>query len=466
MQLQEAIKSRLESDFKIFDREGKRVPTEMARKEYAQIKSYLNEKSPRYVAIKLEKDYAYLLSILACMELGIPFVPMKHDYPEDRVLQIKEDTGFEVLIDGELYNEIKSVKEISISSPKVDPEDTLYVLFTSGSTGRPKGAQISRRAYQSFFNWAQEEFSHLSESDRFLQVSEFTFDISLVDVALFLSKNVELYFTNFNANIFKLAYELETHGITVTSTVPNNLNMLLNDMLVDRVDLSKLKTLLIAGARYSWGLYEKSLKHLQEKAVYNLYGPTEFTIYSHGKKLNFDEGLDSVDHTVSIGRPIGKTEARLLDNELVLSGPQLMSGYINDPEKSQKTVVELEDGKTWYKTGDLAFQNELGEFFITGRNDDTIKTRGYRVNLLDVDSYITRLAYVQDCCSLALAKEDIENEINTFVILKEDKSEKEMKEDLKSMLLSYQIPEKIHFIADFPTNTSGKVCKKQLKEML
>lgn len=407
-----------------------------------------------------------MLCTLACFELGVIYIPMKHDYPEDRIKQIKEDSAFELLISEEIFkNEVLNFTAIEVPVQKVLPSDIAYILFTSGSTGRPKGAQISRAAYENFFSWASEYFDHLTPEDKWLQISEFTFDISLVDVALFLSKGVSLYFSQFNGNIFQLAHEVESHCITSTSTVPNNLNMLLDDMIVERANLSSLHTTLIAGSRFSWGLYEKCQKHLADKNVYNLYGPTEFTIYSHAKKLTMDPGLDSVDHNISIGTPVLNTNSIISENELLLSGPQLMSGYVNDKEKTSKALSQF-DGKAFYKSGDVAFQNERGEYFITGRNDDTIKTRGYRVNLLDVDSYILRLEYVKDTCSVAIAHPQHENAIVNFIILKNEKSDKEIKNDLKEILLSYQIPEKFIFLDSFPVNNSGKVCKKQLKEMI
>ena len=177
------------------------------------------------------------------------------------------------------------------------------------------------------------------------------------------------------------------------------------------------------------------------------------------------EDQDSDNHNVSIGSPVLNTNSIIYENELLLAGPQLMHGYVNDNDKTQSALIEL-NGETFYKSGDVAFQNELGEFFITGRNDDTIKTRGFRVNLLDIDSYIHRLDYVQDSVSIAKPHEELEYEIVNFIILKNNKSEKELREDLAQVLLPYQIPVKFIFLKSFPVNNSGKVCKKQLKEMV
>jgi acyl-coenzyme A synthetase/AMP-(fatty) acid ligase len=95
--------------------------------------------------------------------------------------------------------------------------------------------------------------------------------------------------------------------------------------------------------------------------------------------------------------------------------------------------------------------------------DDTIKSRGFRINLLDIDSYIHRLAYVEDCATIAIPHEDFENQIIAHIKIKEDVSIEQIKKDLLRLIPSYQIPEKILFVDTYPTNTSGKICKKSLK---
>jgi acyl-coenzyme A synthetase/AMP-(fatty) acid ligase len=148
--------------------------------------------------------------------------------------------------------------------------------------------------------------------------------------------------------------------------------------------------------------------------------------------------------------------------ELYIGGMQTMKEYVNNPEQTARALVIFEN-KTFYRTGDLAFVSEAGDYYIVGRADDTIKYRGYRIDLLDIDSYITRLPYVQDSVTIAIPNETTENQTIGFVILKEKKTVKEMKQDLSKLLLDYQIPEKILFIDKYPINSSGKVCRKTLK---
>jgi len=141
-----------------------------------------------------------------------------------------------------------------------------------------------------------------------------------------------------------------------------------------------------------------------------------------------------------------------------------MQGYIGRDDLTQKALVKIEN-KIFYCTGDVAYMNDRGEFFVTGRIDDTIKYRGFRINLLDIDSYMSKVPYIKDAVTVAIPDELIENTTVCFMILSIDKKVKAVKEDLKKYLLEYQIPEKIVFVKDFPINANGKVCKKTLRQM-
>ncbi len=477
MQIRELIQQRLDSSLKVFNREGIQIPDSQLKTEYQTIRQYLldfHAKNPECVAIKQHKDYRYFLTILACMEIGIPYIPMKYDYPMDRVGQIQEDSKFTLLIDDSKMEEILTYKQkVNSELPELSPDQDMYIIFTSGSTGRPKGVIIQRKALENFSTFMKESFPNVTDEDKMLQVAEFSFDQSVLDVTLYLNRNLTLHFSNFENNIFKLGFEIETHRISILNTVPNTLNMFLSEFVADRMDYSCLQHLFLGGARFSHGLYIKCQKYFKPNVdLYNLYGPTEATVYCHFKKITFQEEQDCFEGNVCIGSPLkGVTAHIVIDGEiaaanergeLYIGGVQVMREYINNSDQTQKTLVQFQ-GETFYRSGDLAFRSENNDFFVVGRADDTIKYRGFRINLLDIDSYITRIPYVQDSVTIAIPSEATENQTIGFIILKEQKSVKEVKTDLASLLLDYQIPEKIIFVEKYPTSISGKVCKNTLK---
>lgn len=477
MKLTEQIQKIMTSPPRIYNIDGSEFKNTKAT--YQKIKNYLisNVMNENAIGIVLKKDPHYFLSILACMELGITYVPMKDDFPKARIDEITEDAGINFLLTSEIIKSITegdclSLAGLNTIKKQITDELPLYILFTSGSTGRPKGVVINRKAFMAL-DLVQDKFlDHVPVGSNLLQVTEFTFDISLVDFLLFLRKKVNIYFSDFASNVYRLAFEIEEYKINFLCTVPNNMNMILNEQIVNRADYSTLKTIVIIGARITTGLHEKLGKSFSEGFVVNGYGPTEFTVYSHAKKFEFNTADDLDGVNVSIGAPLENVRSEIIKDgeiqeayqqgELCLAGDQIMCGYKGDPEKTKNVLFDL-DGEVFYKTGDIAYKDEGGEYYIVGRLDDTIKYRGYRINLLDINSYISKLEYVDDVVTIAIPDEIRENLTISFVILNDvNILEEKLRSDLADLILDYQIPEKIHFLKSYPTNTSGKVSKKDL----
>lgn len=303
------------NDFIITNPDGEKVKTGDFREEFNTLRSYLVNNIPedRSVAIKLPKDHRYFMVILACMETGVPYIPLKEDFPAHRIEQIKDDSNFYLIIDENKINKILTDSKTSFESRDTKGENPLYIIFTSGSTGRPKGVVISRAAAENYFRWIISLFPNMGVRDNLLQITDFSFDISLNDIALFLGRGPSLFFSSFDGNPFELASNIREYRITAVSTVPNNFNMYLDDRIMEKTTPKTLKYCLIGGARFSFGLYKKCEKHLfKDCHVYNLYGPTECTIYTHIKKIMFNKS-DLSKKNISIGRPIINMSSLIID---------------------------------------------------------------------------------------------------------------------------------------------------------
>ena len=474
MEIKDIIRKRIyESDFNLFDTEGKKYDVETFRQEYTYLRNYLKNTIDvkTGVGIKLHKNPRYLMTMLACMDCGVPYVPMRENYPESRVAQIKNETNFDLLMDEAKLENIIALKSQESSETLHKELDTLYTICTSGSTGKPKAVVVPRRAMKDFWQWCNQYFDKVDKESHILQVADFSFDISLIDIGLFLFKGSSVYFSKFTGNIFTLALEIEQNKISFLNTVVNNFNLLLEDSVRTRANYQSLTSVVMGGARFTTGLYNKCVNYFQHVEVNNLYGVTEVPVYSHAKRMSFTES-DLDESNISVGKPLGSTTAIIVkDNqelkakergELLLGGGQLMKKYANNPEMTDQVLITFNNEK-YYKTGDIAYQNESGEFFIVGRMDDTIKYRGYRINLLDIDSYIQSLGYIENAVTFAVPNELTQNKTICYIKLREEKNLKEIKADLSSILLEYQIPEKIILIDSFPLNDNGKICKKTLK---
>lgn len=456
----------------IYDNNGSKVNFDIIQKEYSSIKNYLlsNYNNTEVLGVYLKKDYRYLLVILASIEIGLTYVPMNDNWPLSRVRQIESIAPIKKTIDDDMLSKILKMKILykgKDTLEKIGSQHPLYIIFTSGSTGEPKGVVIKRESVESFFKWCDQYFKDITSTDNLLQIADFSFDMSVLDVGLLLTKHLNIFFSKFNGNIFELAHEIEQYHITMVSTVPNNINMLLTDGVFERVSLEGLRNIFIGGARFSYGLYQKLLSKTTMN-VYNFYGPTEVTVYALVKKISRIENNDTENCNVSIGDTISNVKVKLInindnESELYLGGIQVMKEYVSNPTRTAEALIEI-DGETYYKTGDIATIDHKGEYYIVGRLDDTIKRRGFRINLQDIDSYIHKIESVIECATISISNEMHENEIVTFLQLK-DNDLLNVKREFKNILTTYQTPDKIFAIENFPINNSGKICKKTLKEI-
>jgi len=463
MKIRRHISSLLDGNIKLYDHKGILVDKNHISNEYKRIKNYLfdNFNSNDIVGLYLTKDYKYLLMLLACMDLGLTYIPLRTKWPKDRIQQIKNISEC-IIVDDSVWGKIKNysdnnlIKMFDISKTK-----TLYIMFTSGTTGEPKGVVIKRESYENFLLWMDSYFTEINSNDRMLFTTDFTFDISLVDIGLLLVKQLSLYISSFDNDIFQLLYELDKYKITVHSTVPYNYTMMINSNMLQKADLTHLRVLILAGSRFPYNIYKYFKENLSYVNVYNAYGPTEGTIYVTSHKMNYNN--DEIDKNISIGKPVTNCKVKIIDDELCVSGVQIMKEYIKDKAKTNAVLIEI-NGEIYYKTGDLVFKDENENYFVVGRKDDTVKVAGFRVNLLDIDAYIQSLNYIKDSATIV-----VENEINddaflvTYLILNEFKEIKNIREDLKKILLNYQIAKKIIILDEFPLNNSGKVDRKALK---
>lgn len=464
---------------RLHDLEYRPVPEEVVRAEFLALRGHLSRHhSPgERVALRLTRDYRYLLCLLACMDTGVVFVPLRVEWPEARVRQIDGIVGFAATLDDESVQRIVSqgVGTGGAARPALASTDPLYCLFTSGTTGMPKGVVISRGAYESFLAWTDGYFASIGPEDRILNSTDFTFDVSMAEVAIALTRRAQFFCSRFRDDLFTLLGELSELRITVAATVPNNLTMLLDERLMERADLSALRHALIAGSRFPVKLTRQFRRFLPHTHVHNCYGPTEATIYCLARELSGAEEDFVADDTVSVGTPLPGCTALIVDDELrrlhapargelLIGGAQLMDGYLGNETATRAALVEI-DGARYYRTGDIAFQDGTGQYFVTGRNDDTVKVSGQRVNLSDIDGYVQRLAFVRSCATIAIEDEMRGAILVLFVVASAPMTKDGAYESLREVLPRHQMPHDIRFVENLPLNNSGKVSKRALGEL-
>lgn len=477
MELSIRIDNLFKKKLSIYQKSGELVCRDRLHDEYKRIKSWLyrNHEACDIIAIQIQDNYHYLLSLLACMEIGLTYIPLNENWPSSRVDQIKKLSGFKSLLN---HDKLKEALTEEISSSKkafqLKPDMPLYIMFTSGSTGQPKGVLIERNSYENFLSWIECTFSEISSDDRLLNSTDYTFDVSLMEVGLLIVKNVQFMTCN-SRNIMEFIRELVHKKINISVTVPVNFTSILTERFMNELDITSLKYVILAGERFPVDLINKFKQYLPDITLYNCYGPTEATIYCVAKKIDLNTDDNVEDNCVSIGSALpgcrakslveGNREAKPYEaGELVISGKQLMREYVAQEKQTQETFTLFNQDK-YYKTGDIVFQNNRGDFFVRGRLDDTIKVNGQRVNLSDINEYIQRLDVVETSSTIGIYQSNA-YKIIVFVSVSESEiTSAHLKDQLKKILIPQQMPYKMIIIDEFPLSQSGKIDRKRLEQL-
>jgi D-alanine--poly(phosphoribitol) ligase subunit 1 len=427
--------------------------------------------------------YASLLGILSC---GAGYVPLNHENPLERNAAIIADAGVKVL----LYTETEAkARELSLASgllcrplnnrispnhDKLAPADQIhsdlcYLLFTSGTTGKPKGVPIYFRNLAAFLEMVLESGRYdFNSNDRFLQMFDLTFDLSVFSFLVPLSVGASFYpIPGKGITYLEVADTLQTGEISVALMVPSVISYL--RPYFGEIHLPQLRYSLFCGE----ALYHETLSgwsHCVPHAkIENLYGPTEATIFC----LRYEWQRGEPPHPqgkgiVPIGRPMEGMDAfhmnqRGLDEEgeLCLSGEQVTLGYWNNPSKTAEVFATTAMGKKFYRTGDLCKIDQASNFLYLGRIDSQIKIDGHRVELEEIEFHARALCGDKQVVATVNTSEAGGHVILLFIEGEMDLG-KGLRDHLKKHLPDYMMPKEIITVTLFPLNANGKIDRKAL----
>ncbi|WP_040833412.1 AMP-binding protein, partial [Nocardia brevicatena] len=272
------------------------------------------------------------------------------------------------------------------------PENAAYVIFTSGSTGRPKGVVVSQAAVVNQIAWIVGEYG-IGAGDVVLFKTPATFDVSVWELfaPLVVGARMVVAESDGHRDPQYLARVIEGERVTMTSFVPSMLSVFAGSVAENRVALSSLRALFVAGEAFT-GDVVAAVRRVGDVALFNLYGPTEFTVHAtHGPVA------DIVTGAVPIGSPVWNARAYVLDSrlhpvapgvagELYLAGVQLAQGYAGRPDLTSDRFVAnpFGTGERMYRTGDLVVRDKNGVITYLGRTDFQVKLRGLRIELGEI----------------------------------------------------------------------------------
>ena len=451
-----------------------------------QLAHYLQKlgvKSGTKVGICLKRSFLIIIALLGILKAGGAYLPLDSDYPPDRIKFMLEDANINFLLTQKsLLTQIPlpisnivclDEQNFIAQENKTNPvnnnisADLAYLIYTSGSTGVPKGVQIVHRSLTNCLSSLQ-IILNLQQEDVFLAVTTISFDIAAVELFLPLIVGAKLVIASAETvnEPFLLLEAINYYQVTAMQSTPSRWQMLIN-IQSEKYPLSVAK--IWSGGEALNKQLAHQLHHLAQE-LWNLYGPTETTIWSL---------VDQVTNPkqILIGKPIANTQVYILDKfqqptplgvagELHIAGEGLAIGYLNCPQLTAAKFIDNPFGKgKLYKTGDLARYLGNGKIEFLGRIDYQVKIRGFRLELAEIEANLNQHPNIKETVVIALENQHQDQYLVAYLIAQDKQPDREeLRIFLAQKLPDYMIPSVFVGLDAFPLTANGKIDRKALPE--
>jgi L-proline---[L-prolyl-carrier protein] ligase len=460
------------------------------------------------VALNLQKSPAAIAAMIGTLLAGCTYVPIDPASPMLRRRFIVQDSGAAALVldavaaaewsrESPIPNlallvgtcpALPAVQRASLAPPgqatrplfrkfrQVQSSDLAYVLYTSGSTGEPKGVMITHGNAAGFVTWALDQFD-IGSSDRIAIHAPLHFDLPVLDVYAGLARGACLFPVNETTARFPeaLLRFLRQHEVSVLYAVPSALTALVSRSTLFRNGMPSLRLLLYAGEEFQAAPLARLMAAVPGARVFNLYGPIETNVVT----VHELSGPPAPGQRIPIGHAIAGTEIFLVGNdgaliwqaglegEIVVSGPTVSPGYLNRPELTAKTRLVIRRGGTEqpaYRTGDLGVWRDDGLLQFLGRRDGLVKTRGFRVDLGDIEATLSACPGVAEVAVIAVPDPQYTTRLLGFVVPAPQAriDEPVLVAWCRHRLPLYMVPERISVRERLPRTSTGKIARKIL----
>ncbi len=445
-----------------------------------------------YVGIYFERSIEMMIAIMASLKLGGIYVPLDPVNPVDRIQFLLNQVDSKFLLTHALLEQKQPVgnwKTIYLNGLKSDwknapsenvdeyvqADDLAYIIYTSGSSGKPKSVQIPHHALVDH-HLSMIEAINIKEEDHILSVASVAFDPSVQDyfLPLMIGAEVTLATREEQLDGRLLAELINNRKITLMQATPATWRSL----SLSGWDGSNLLTILSGGEGLNQTFATKLLSKC--KRLYNIYGPTETTIWSTTHEVIANDRKPTLSGFEPVGKPMSNVQLYLLDEELnrvpigvpgelyiggVGVAPQ---GYHKSPELNAFHFVKnpFNHSETIYRTGDLACYQMNGNLEFLGRKDGQVKIRGHRIELGEVESFLSKYKVVKENVVVAKKNPSGEKTLVAYVTLSNGTplDVNHAKQYLQKDLPGYMVPNFFVTLRSFPLTSTLKVDRKKLPE--
>jgi acyl-CoA synthetase (AMP-forming)/AMP-acid ligase II len=454
------------------------------------------------IALLMENCVEYVISYYGIMKAGAVAVPLNSDLKSEGLRFAIEDLEARVLISSSRFEKLisssdlralgltnvilKSSHELPASSfplstvsfdfavspspiahsplPECSPSDLASIIYTSGSTGGPKGVMLTHRNIVDNVSSIC-QYLHLTDTDIQMCVLPFFYVMgkSLLNTHIAVGGTVVV--SNQFAYPASVLKEMITESVTGFSGVPSTFAYLLHrsPLAANRDSLTSLRYVSQAGGHMSKAIKDELRRVLPSHTeIVIMYGATEAAA-----RLSYLEPTRFADKMESIGKAIPGVELKVVKEdghdasvgevgELVARGSNIMPGYLNRPEATAKALVN-----GWYHTGDQAYMDDEGYFFVVGRQDDLLKVGGHRISPQDVEDVLMESGLFIEAAVLGMPDELLGNKL---VVLGAPTNsgceENTILAYCADCLPKFKVPSEVRFAKSLPKKTSGKIDRK------
>lgn len=432
------------------------------------------------IGICMNRSLELILGLLAILKTGACYLPIDPNYPQERIAYMLEDSSSKLLL-----THSSNADKINTSIPKITidltsdiyvsyptnnlnipctPEDLVYVIYTSGSTGKPKGVLLKHQNLSNFIVGMKKGID-FSEDKIMVSVTTICFDIFGLELWVSLSSGMKLVIANeLEQDNSELLNQLcMKNKVNMIQTTPSRFQNFL-ETPEHCTFLENMTEILVGGEAFPEALLEK-LRNTSNAKIYNMYGPTETTIWS-----TFKEVTNAT--KISVGKPMMNTTCYILDKhqkllppfapgELYIGGEGVSNGYLNRNELTAEKFIPspFKENETIYNTNDLAYFTDDGEIIHLGRTDFQMKLRGYRIELGEIENALNKMKEINSCLVVPDANK---KHLICYYISNCEITTNAMISYLLKSLPNYMIPQFFVKLEKFPYTPNGKIDKKAL----